>query len=44
MLNNYFEYAIKADRDGDITASKMMSDYPSDKNQLLDKKLLMYFK
>lgn len=41
MLNNYFEYAMKADRDGDISASKMMTDYPSDKNQLLDKKLLI---
>lgn len=41
MMNNYLEYADKAERDGDISASKMMSDYPSDKNQLLDKKLLV---
>lgn len=41
MLNNYFEYATNAAKDGDITASKMMADYPSDKNQLLDKKLLV---
>jgi len=41
MLNNYFEYAMNATRDGDITAAKMMSDYPSDKNLLLDKKLLI---
>jgi hypothetical protein len=41
MLNNYFEYASNAAKDGDITASKMMSNYPSDKGQLLDKKLLV---
>ncbi len=41
MMNNYLEYAIKVDRDGDLSASKMMVDYPSDKNQLLDKKLLV---
>ncbi len=41
MMNNYFEYASNAARDGDITASKMMSNYPSDKSQLLDKKLLV---
>ncbi|MCF8429261.1 MAG: hypothetical protein K9G64_03940 [Bacteroidia bacterium] len=41
MMNNYFEYASNAARDGDITASKMMANYPSDKNQLLDKKLLV---
>lgn len=41
MLNNFFEYASNAARDGDIAPSKMMSNYPSDKNQLLDKKLLV---
>jgi hypothetical protein len=41
MMNNYFEYASNATKDGDITISKMMNDYPSDKNQLLDKKLLV---
>lgn len=41
MLNNYFEYASKAERDADISPSKMISNYPSDKNQLLDKKLLV---
>jgi hypothetical protein len=41
MMNNYFEYASNAAKDGDITASKMMSNYPSDKGQLLDKKLLV---
>ncbi len=41
MMNNYFEYAMNASRDADIAASKMMGDYPSDKNQLLEKKLLV---
>ncbi len=41
LMNNYFEYASKAAKDADITASKMMSNYPSDKSQLLDKKLLV---
>jgi hypothetical protein len=41
MMNNYFEYASNAAKDGDITASKMMNNYPSDKSQLLDKKLLV---
>lgn len=41
MMNNYFEFASNAAKDGDITTSKMMSNYPSDKGQLLDKKLLV---
>lgn len=41
MMNNYFEYSSNAAKDGDITASKMMNNYPSDKSQLLDKKLLV---
>lgn len=41
MINNYFEYSSNAAKDGDITASKMMNNYPSDKSQLLDKKLLV---
>lgn len=41
MMNNYFEYASNAPKDGDVTASKMMNNYPSDKSQLLDKKLLV---
>lgn len=41
MMNNYFEYASNAAKDGDVTASKMMNNYPSDKSQLLDKKLLV---
>jgi len=41
MLNNYFEYASNAARDADIAPTKMMTNYPSDKNQLLDKKLLV---
>ncbi len=41
MMNNYFEYASNAAKDGDVTASKMMNNYPSDKSQLLDKKLLI---
>jgi hypothetical protein len=41
MMNNYLEYAIAVDRDADLAASKMMVDYPSDRNQLLDKKLLV---
>jgi hypothetical protein len=40
-MNNYLEYASIVDRDGDLAASKMMVDYPSDRNQLLDKKLLV---
>lgn len=41
MLNNYFNYAIQAGSDGEIAASKMMNNYPSDKSQLVDKKLLI---
>ena len=41
MMNNYLEYASAVDRDADLAASKMMVDYPSDRNQLLDKKLLV---
>ena len=41
LLNNYFNYAVQASNDGDISASKMMNDYPSDKSQLIDKKLLI---
>jgi hypothetical protein len=41
LMHNYLEYAMKAERDGDLAASKMMASYPSDKNQLLDKKLLV---
>ncbi len=41
MMNNYLEYAIAVDRDADLAASKMMVDYPSDRNQILDKKLLV---
>lgn len=41
LLNNYFNYAVQAGSDGDISASKMMNDYPSDKSQLIDKKLLI---
>jgi len=41
MMNNYLEYAIKIERDADLSASKMMVDYPSDKNQIFDKKLLI---
>lgn len=41
MLNNYYDYALKAGKDSELSASKMMNNYPSDKNQLLDKKLLV---
>lgn len=41
MMNNYLEYASIVDRDADLAASKMMVEYPSDRNQLLDKKLLV---
>jgi hypothetical protein len=41
MLNNYFNYAVQASSDGDLSASKMMNNYPSDKSQLVDKKLLI---
>lgn len=41
MMNNFLEYAIKVERDADLSASKMMVDYPSDKNQIFDKKLLI---
>jgi hypothetical protein len=41
MMNNYLEYASVVERDADLAASKMMVDYPSDRNQLLDKKLLV---
>lgn len=41
MLNNYFNYTIQAGSDGEISASKMMNNYPSDKSQLVDKKLLI---
>ena len=41
LLNNYFNYAVQASSDGDLSASKMMNNYPSDKSQLVDKKLLI---
>jgi hypothetical protein len=41
LLNNYFNYAIQATSDGEISASRMMNNYPSDKSQLVDKKLLI---
>lgn len=39
MLNNYFNYAIQAKSDGDLSPSRMMSNYPSDKSLLFDKTL-----
>ncbi len=41
LLNNYFNYAVQVSSNSDLSASKMMNDYPSDKSQLVDKKLLI---
>ncbi|MCF8253232.1 MAG: hypothetical protein K9H61_01420 [Bacteroidia bacterium] len=41
LMNNYLNYAIEAKSNSDLSSSKMMSDYPSDKSQLVDKKLLI---
>lgn len=38
MLNNYFNYASQAVT---LNSSRMMKDYPSDRNLLLDRKLLV---
>lgn len=38
MLNNYFNYASQAIT---LNSSRMMKDYPSDRNLLLDRKLLV---
>ncbi|MBP7511014.1 MAG: hypothetical protein KA981_03740 [Bacteroidia bacterium] len=41
LMNNYLNYAVQVERDGDLSISSMMNNYPSDKNQLLDKKLII---
>lgn len=41
MLNNYFNYAIEAKSDGDLSENKMMNNYPSDKGLLIDKTLFV---
>ncbi|MBC7383416.1 MAG: hypothetical protein H7296_10580 [Bacteroidia bacterium] len=41
LMNNYFNYAIQAKNDGEIGSTKMMNNYPTDKNLLVDKKLLI---
>jgi hypothetical protein len=41
LMNNYLNYAVQVERDGDLSTSSMMNNYPSDKNQLLDKKLII---
>lgn len=41
LLNNYFNAAIQIEKNSELSASNMMSNYPSDKTQLVDKKLLI---
>jgi len=41
MLNNYFNYAIEAKSDADLSENKMMNNYPSDKGLLIDKTLFV---
>lgn len=41
ILNNYFNFAIQAGSDKDISASTMMSNYPADLGILNGKKLLI---
>ncbi len=41
LLNNYFNYAVQVKSEGDLSASKMMKNYPSEKALLMDKKLLI---
>jgi hypothetical protein len=41
LMNNYLNFAIQVNKDGDLSASSMMNKYPSDKNQLVDKKLII---
>ncbi|MCX6187309.1 MAG: hypothetical protein NTU43_10005 [Bacteroidetes bacterium] len=41
LLNNFFNYAIQAKNDGDISDNRMMSKYPTDKGLLLDKTLFV---
>ncbi len=41
LLNNYFNYAVEAKNDGDISENRMMNKYPSDKSLLIDKTLFV---
>lgn len=41
LLNNYFNYAVQVEKDRDLSESSMMANYPSDKSNLFDKKLLI---
>jgi hypothetical protein len=41
LMNNYLNTAVQAKSNSDVSPSAMMSNYPSDKTQLVDKKLLI---
>ncbi len=41
MLNNYFNYAVQAENDKQISPSYMMSNYPGDLQSIYNKKLLV---
>ena len=41
MINNYFNYAIQAKGDKEITPSYMMGNYPGDLQTIYNKKLLV---
>lgn len=42
LMNNYFDLALMAESDKDITYSKMSANYPSDKSQMNGKALYVY--
>ncbi|OYU97034.1 MAG: hypothetical protein CFE21_01730 [Bacteroidetes bacterium B1(2017)] len=41
LLNNYFNNAVQVKSNGDLSMGSMVNDYPSDKMQLVDKKILI---
>jgi hypothetical protein len=41
LINNYLIAAIQVEKNSDLSQSSMMNNYPSDKSQLIDKKLLV---
>jgi hypothetical protein len=41
LINNYLNYAVQAKSNSDLNANSMMSDYPTEKIQLVDKKILI---
>lgn len=41
LLNNYFNNAVQVKSNGDLSMGSMINDYPSDKMQLVDKKILI---